>query len=41
MLPPGRARLVANPAAIGSSPMNDPTIGVVLDASFTAGIAMR
>jgi hypothetical protein len=32
ILLPGRAKLVANPAAIGSTPMNDPTIGVVCEA---------
>lgn len=38
-LPPGRARLVANPAAIGSEPMNDPTTGVELDVCRIAWIA--
>jgi len=39
ILLPGRARLVAYPAAIGSMPMNDPTIGVVGEACRTASIA--
>src|SRR6516225_9251362 len=38
-LPPGRAKLIATPFSIGSSPMKDITIGMVEDASLTARIA--